>query len=438
MGFDRRTLLGALGAGFGLNTVVGMAAGQTQEGPSGEQPASGLAGRTERIMDELRWFATDYPTAIERFRAASESVLDTVNTQGENVQLTESAVERLDGKIDRPRLDRGWPYDIWWDNGERRWRYVDIDWQRPTDVVTDEKPLSTAEITEIQEATSDFLDTFEAELDPHFYGLAQERAFVTNTMDTIVEFNGHSDTAMVVAGLVRLCQHYQALSSASYVESAFSEAPITNRLAEYLESPVENTSIPLFEVDYRRGRAPGHTAYVYRNSVDEGRRAELNRGEPLATIDGGTSSPDGLRLQDVVRELTVDTGRVDRCYVLVNEWTRPSSSYYTESLPSQSVFVQRYESESRAREVRDELLGRSDIMAAVNVTARLGESGTPLWTPLYFPYRRAPWSGALRQTGRHLLVAGVSRRPFQHRTRGIVGKEWARPMELSWVSSGNE
>jgi hypothetical protein len=438
MGFDRRTLLGALGAGIGLKTVVERATGQTQEGQSGNQTESDLAGRTEQIMDELRWFATDYPTAIEEFRAASESVLNTVSAQGETIQLTESAVERLDGEIDRPRLDRGWPYDIWWDEGERRWRYVDIDWQRPTDELTDETPLSAERISDLRESTADFLDTFESELDPYFYGLAQEQAFATNTLDTIAEFNDHGDIAMVVAGLVRLYQHYQALSTVSYVESAFSETPITNRLAEYLESPIENTTVPLFEVDYRQRGGPGHRAYVYQKSVGEGRRAELNRAEPLETIDGSAGGSGGLRLHDVVGELAVDTGRVDRCYVLVNEWTRPSSSYYTEPLPSQSVFVQRYESEAQARQVREELLSRSDIMAAVNVNVRLGESGTPFWTPIYFPYRQAPWSGALRQTGRHLLVAGVSRRPFQHRTRGIVGEEWARPLELSWVWSMGE
>jgi len=391
-------------------------------------------------MDELAWFANDYSTAIDRFRAASEGVLSTISEQGETVQLTKSTVKRLDGEVDRPRLDRGWPYDIWWEKGKRRWRYVNIDWQRPTNDQIDGAPLSETAVSNLREATTAFLDTFEAELDPHFYGLAQERSFATNTIDTISGFNERDDIAMVVAGLVRLYQHYQALSSVSYIESAFSEAPITNQLAEYLESPVEGRQIPLFEVDYRQSRGAGHRAYVYRNSVADDRQAELNHAKPLKTIDGSTkSSGDSeLSLQEVVRELDVSAGRVDRCYVLVNEWTSPSSSYYTEELPSQSVFVQRYESESVAREARDQLMNRSDIMAAIGVDVRLGEPGTALWTPIYFPYRRAPWSGALRQVGRHLLVAGVSRRPFQHRIQEIIGEEWARPLELSWVWSESE
>ena len=387
---------------------------------------AGLASRTEAVLDELSWFASEYDDAIAAFRGAADDVLTAVSDHGESIQLSDTVVDRLDGDIDQPRLDRGWPYDIWWDEGERRWRYVDIDWQPPTDEVTDETPLSESAVEDLRAETDAFVDTFEAELDPHFPGLAKEESFATDTMDTIAEFNDRGDIAMVVAGLVRLYEHYAALSSPAYVEDSLSNRPIRNRLADYLNSPASTSGTALFEVDYRGG-SDTHSAFVYDSSVGSARRDELNRGEPLATIDGATGGRGGTRLQNVVSELSVATDRVDRCYVLVNEWERPGDSYYSEALTSQPMFVQRYESAAAASDVYDRLLNRSDINRAAT-DVRLGDSDTEPWTGVYFPHQGQPWSGAMRQVGRHLLVAGVARRPLEQRDG-----DWTEPLELAWI-----
>lgn len=463
MGYDRRTVLGLVGAGVGLGT-----AGSTQADWFGSSPtdesdasqraadatttdedvsrqttdgdieatASALSSRTDDVLDELSWFASEYTDAVDAYLTAADTVLGAVSEHGETVQLSDSVVERLDGETDQPRLDRGWPYDIWWEEGERRWRYVDIEWQQPTDEVEDETPLSESSVADLRNVTTAFVETFERELDPHFPGAAAEASFATDTVDTIAEFNDRGDIVMVVAGLVRLYQHYNALSSPTYVDGSLSENPIRNRLAGYLESPVAVDTTALFEVDYRDG-VDSHRAFVYADGVGQARRDELYDGEPLATIDGSTGNSGGTRLQNVVSELSVGTGRLDRCYVLVNEWTRPSSNYYSDELPSQSIFVQRYESETAASDAVGQLLDREDITPAT-VDVELGATDPEAWTPIYFPHEGQPWSGALRRTGRHLLVAGAARRPFQQRDEDIVGEDWTDPLRLSWVWDGSE
>ncbi|WP_324663861.1 hypothetical protein [Haloarcula sediminis] len=451
MGYNRRSVLGLLGASVGLGAVgaarhsspaqsgvadqqrtqsADVVARQADDGEAdtdGDGESSGLAQRTEDVMDELSWFAGEYDDAIGALRDSAESVLAAISDHGGTVQLSDTAVERLDGETDRPRLDRGWPYDIWWDEGERRWRYADVDWQRPTDEVTDETPLSESAVADLRAETGAFADTFVAELRPHFSGLAAEAQFATETMDTIAAFNDRGDIAMVVAGLVRLYEHYEALSSAAYVEESLSDDPIRNRLAGYLDSPGRTATTALFEVDYRGQSGDIHRSFVYDDSVDQSRRDELYDGEPLATIDGSTDDPDGTRLQDAVSELSVSTDRVDRCYALVNEWDRPDDGYYSEELTSQPIFVQRYTSATAASDVYDRLMGRSDI-DRVAVEVALGASDPDAWTPIYFPHEGQPWSAAMRQVGRCLLVAGVARRPFQQRDA-----DWIEPIELAWI-----
>jgi len=443
MGAKRRTVLRVLGLGavFGTTGAAGrellseqdpepapaQQASQSQPAQQTESESTppALATRTTEILDELSWFATEYDDAIRAYRDAAKSVRTTVSEHGETIQLSESDVDRLDGRSDQPRIDEGWPYDIWWDEGERRWRYVDIDWQRPRDEVTDDQPLPDSAITELRSVTNAFIDTLATELDPHFSGIAEERAYAADTINSINRFNDRGDTAMVVAGLVRLSQRYSAIDSAAYVETALSANPIRNRLAGFLQSSISRGSPPLFEVEYRQGRAKPHSAFVYADTVGQARRDELYDGEPLETIDGSTGGVGGLRLQNVVGALKYETNRVDRCFVLVSEWNRPSNGYYSATLPSESVFVQRYTTGAAAGDAQAALFEREDI-ATVPASFPLG--GGDRWTTIRFPFRGEPWHAALRQVGRHIIVAGVARRPFEHRSSG-----WAAPLELSWV-----
>jgi len=449
MGYRRRGLLKLVGGGIALSAAASalehrrrdtasraavddrqasakdVVDQQAAPDDSGAPPAA-LSDRTDAVLDELAWFAGEYDAAVDSLQSAANAALEAVASHGEEIQLSDPVVARLDGQTDQPRLDRGWPYDVWWETGERRWRYVDVDWQQPSDEVTDETPLSSAAVSDLRDRTSAVADTFETELAPHFAGADAEASFATTTMDTIASFNDEGDIAMVVAGLVRLYEHYDALASPSYVERSLSDAPVRNRLADYLRSETGRSRTALFEVEYRRS-SDRHRAFVYDATVDESRREELYRGEPLATIDGSTGATGGRRLQDVVSELSVSADRVDRCYVVVNEWDRPAERYYSAALTSQPLFVQRYDSAAAARDARDGLLDRSDISRAA-VEVQLGAASPDAWTPIYFPHEGQPWSAALRQAGRHLFVVGVARRPFQHRDAS-----WTAPLELAWV-----
>ncbi|WP_324757682.1 hypothetical protein [Haloarcula montana] len=428
----RRSVLRSL-AGLTSAAAVGTGQAAAQETETDEEdPATRLATRTDRIMDGLSWFAEEYPAAISAYREAAADVLDAVREQGESVPLTERDVARLDREIRSPRIDIGWPYDVWWSEDERLWRYVPIDWRRPQPATAGATPLDGDAIQALRSVTTAFADTYERELGEYFRGAERERRFGRSTLDSIERFNERGDAVMVVAGLVRLYRHYEAVASERFVDSTLSRDPIRSALAETFvaDSPEQ---IPLFEIDYRRAgfRDTTHRAVVYSDDIAETRVQELYRAQPVSTIDGAAVANDSVRLQEVTKPLSVDSDRIDRCYVVVNEWTRPAAGYYSSDLPSQPLFVQRYTSAEAAQVARETILSRSGISRAGGVTVRLGGADSEPWTPFYYPYQSELWSGAFRRVGPHLLVAGVARRPFVHRADG-----WEEPLALSWVWDG--
>ncbi len=469
---QRRVFLQALGAGLGLASAGCLARGPTQQAPDGrgnetrqgttqpaettaaqttvsEQPeadaadraanaeeAPQLAATTERIMDEMAWFADEYSNALEAYKEAGDAVTSAVSEVGEMVPLTDQDVRRLDGEIDRPRMDQGWPWDIWWEKGEKRWRRVPIDWQDPSEEQSDERPLAAPAIERLRDETQTFADTFEAEFEPHFTGAKKERRFATDTIDTIATFSERNDTAMVVAGLVRLYQHYQTITGAAYVNANLSDDPIRNRLAEYLAAPgVGNASVPpLFEFEYR-GQST-HAAFAHARSVSDDRAEALYQAEPAMTIDGSARVADGVTLQDAVDALEVSAGRVDRCYLIVSEWKNKGSGYYSAQLPSQTVFVQRYGDVKTAAAAKQRLFERNGVTRAESSSVQIGDGESLPWDSLFFQHDGETWYAAFRRIGRHLVIVGVARRPLEHRGGEDANREWTAPLELSWIRTG--
>lgn len=389
-----------------------------------------LAATTDRIMDELAWFAGEYEGAIDAYREAGQQVVTAVSEVGETVPLTGQDVRRLDGEIDRPRMDRGWPYDVWWDEGEKRWRRTGIDWQDPTED-PETPPLDSGDVDRLRDEVQAFADAFAEQLTPQFTGAQKERQFGVDTLDVIDRYNDLGDTAMVVAGLVRLFEHYETVTGATYVAENLSENPIRNRLAGYLASPlVRETGLsPLFELDYR-GRND-HTAFSHSRSPDVNITEALYEADPVGSIDGATREPGQLRLQDAVEPLSVAANREDRCYCVVTGLQGQSPESYTADLPSQPIFVQRYRDDDSAVEARGQLFARDGV-------ARTGRSGIAFpgndrleWTPIRFQYSGELWYALFRHVGRHLIVAGVGRRPLEH--RGEVTTNWRSLLSLTWL-----
>lgn len=423
----RRSVLQSL-LGVAGTAAVGTGAATAQQTETDTQAAR-LATRTDRIMDGLAWFAREYPAAIAAYQEATADVLDAVRDKGEAVPLTDRDVARLDRELRSPRVDVGWPYDVWWSEDEPLWRYVPIDWRRPRPSAAGTTPLEEGAIQTLRSVTTAFADTYARELGEYFVGAESERRFGQSTIDSIERFSERGDAVMVVAGLTRLYRHYEAMASDRFVDSTFSRDPIRGELAETFlaDSPEQ---VPLVEVDYRRSgfRGATHRAFVYGDGVGQSRRQELYRARPVSTIDGATAETDPVRLQDVVAPLSVESKRLDRCYVVVNEWRRPDTGYYSGQLPSQPLFVQRYIDAEVAQAARERLLSSPGVVRAGGVTVRLGGADSEPWTPFYYRYRGEPWSGVLRRVGRQLIVAGVARRPFVHRVDG-----WDDPLALSWV-----
>lgn len=447
----RRTVLGLLGSALGAGTAGCL--GRAQEAIGSESPNQDsehttaghddeaaaaaqstddedLAEATDRIMDELAWFANDYPVALREYRAAGEDLLDTVREVGESVPLTRGDVDRLDGRVDRPRIDQGWPYDVWWDDDERLWRYVPIEWDDPDPDADREPPIDVSALDRLRDATDAFADTIETEFEPHFLGAKKERRFGHETIDEMERFADRDDAAMVIAGLVRLYRHYETVIGRRYINEHLSNDPIENRLTEFLEAPDHDVGTPpLFEVDYRGQN--GLVAFAHPSTVGTARRNELYRADPVQTIDGSTWRADEIALQDAVDGLSVGDGRVDSCYLVVNRWDRvDTAGYYSERLPSGTIFVQRYGDATASEAATESLLGR-DGVAVVDPETGVGEWNG--WTPIRFRFESEPWYGLLRVAGRHVLAAGIARRPFEHRTQEIIGEDWEIPLELAWI-----
>ncbi|WP_136716190.1 hypothetical protein [Halorientalis salina] len=388
-----------------------------------------LAETTERIMDELDWFASEYQGAIAAFKEAGEEVTSTVNEVAEAVPLTKQDVRRLDGEIDRPRMDQGWPWDIWWEKGDKRWRRFDINWQEPIEDDPEPPLLDSGAIDSLRQKTDAFADTFEEELHPHFSGAGKERQFGASTIDVIEQFNTMGDAAMVVAGLIRLYEHYETVTGSKYVQENLSNDPIRNRLVKYLTASGTgpNPDPPLFELDYRGQYS--HTAFVHARTVGEDRAEALAQTEPVMSINGSTSLSGELQLQSLVKPLTVDDDRVDVCYAIVNMWE--NTVRYSEEFPSQTIFCQRYTNTDAARSATRSLLDRNTVWQSDQIEVQIGGEGGTNWTPIVYSYESEQWYALFKQVGRTTYITGVSRRPFEHRD-----EDWTDPLELSWIRTG--
>ncbi len=436
---SRRTILASLGAGLTTTGCLGRAQDAdtvTQQTGQQTDAVTRLADRTQQVMSELAWFATDYPSALTAYQDTGTAVLTAIQTAGEAVPLTPRDVDRLDGGIDRPRIDQGWPYDyeqrLGWDPDEKLWRYVDIDWQSPDPANSSRRPLPEAARDQIETAIDTFATTFAEVFEPHFTGANRHRLISQDALETIDRFVARSDTAMVVAALVRLYRHFQTVLSDRYIERELSNDPIRNQLTEFLQAPsLDDPEFPpLFELDYR-GQAP-HTAFAYSQSVSDTRRRDLLRAEPLATIDGAIPVPTGATLQNVVQSLSVSAGRSDRCYLTISEWIRIDlEGYPVAELPSVPVYLQRYLDARTAERAAQTLFDRPDV-SRLQPTVQLTDDGIQ-WTVITFPYEGVPWYSAYRRAGRHLICLAPAKRPFEHRTEDILGFEWRRPIRLSWL-----
>lgn len=410
--------------------------------------ADRLAERTDRIMDELAWFATDYHRALETYVEAGEQAMAVVREVAETVPLTPEDVRRLDGGFDRPAIDRGWPYDydtaVSWEDDEKLWRYVPIDWRDPDPAAADEPPLSDADLDRLADAAIAFAETFERAWDPHFHGARKEAAFAEEAMEVLERFTDYGDRAMVVAGLLRLYRHYRTMIGPGYVVEHLSNDPIRNRLVEYLGPSHVGSELPaLYEVDYVGRR--DHAAFAHSRSIDDEHVAALNEAEPTSSIDGATFDDTSVTLQDVVSPLEVHRNRVDAAFVVVNFWvpTGDESRYYPAELEAQGIAVQRFEDETSAESASRRIAAEK---GSVVDELTFGDGPDGAWKAFRYEFEGERWYTAVRRVGSHVLIAGPSRRPFEHRPDGIDGRpdvfddetpEWKAPFVLAWIWSGS-
>lgn len=466
MDSHRRHVLGVLGSGLGVGLAGCLSRaeadgsgrpGSVADAGSQQAVASDVAGgdgdsdlarTTDRIMDELAWFATEYTDAIRAYRAAGEDVLEVVREVGATVPLTPADVDRLDGEFDRPAIDQGWPYDydtaVSWDEDERLWRYIDVDWPDPDPDAAGEPPLTDEDLERLREVTHAFAETFEAELEPHFHGAKKERAFADEAIEVLERFTEYEDTAMVVAGLLRLYHHYDTLTGAEYVEEHLSSDPIQNRLIEFLTPAGVDTSLPvLYEVAYDGQTSQSHSAFAYGRDIDDSLPRDLKAADPMSSIDGATPDPSPITLSEAVSPLEARDSLVDSAFLLSNLWTPfdRSDRYYPAELEAQGIVVHRYEDEGAAETAFDRI---STDLGTYLGDVSFGSGSTNRWNRIRYGFNGEPWYTAGRRTGRHVLIVAPAKRPFEHRQADINRRpslfddgtaEWKAPLAVSWIWS---
>lgn len=246
MGLTRRRLLATWGVGVssltggctGLNpldpgdgdgeeptdggTTTGTDGERTETGtptPTPTQAAPVGGSETDRVYEELTWFATRYRPAVDRYRSTAERARSLIVTLERQSSVSESDVERLRGLLDR-----------------------------------------------VEELLYE-------ELVPHFDAEPTVRSFNDEHLERIATFRERRDWDGVKRVLGEMEERYRTLTSDRYVEATFPVDPIRGPFARLLTADGATTGTAVLcylpSVDYltRVQADPGE----YRGDIAGGR-----------------------------------------------------------------------------------------------------------------------------------------------------------------------
>lgn len=381
----------------------------TETATATPEPPREFLERTRTVMDEIRWFGTEYERARRQFLLRVKPVQETIAKQRELNTLTESDVAELQSKVER---------------------------------------LSTY---------------VHEELVPHFDVERRlrnpENTFVRNFAAAVEQ----NDTAAQRDALSRLAVFYNRVTTDSYIEQNLSASPIEEPLHADLQAGGEGKM--LFGVSYPPGdnfvtqtfsdefsdrtrdvaRPHTHTFQTGQRVFDHAHTYDAGH----AITDHSNERPDGLLytfsegsvdiLKDTKawRERVADyepkytnvfdatvarEGRVDYAYVMANKFVTKVSS--EEQFGGKPIFVQRFEDEETAVVARETLL--STTLGKEGTTELAGRE----WTKVYYDYDGPNLYANLLQVGEFIIVASVSPKP--HRDRNDK-QQWPTQLKGSWL-----
>ncbi|WP_152040409.1 hypothetical protein [Salinigranum salinum] len=381
----------------------------TETATATPEPPDEFLLRTRQVMDEIRWFGTEYPRAKRNFVLRVKPVRETI----------ESLRER--------------------------------------------NTLAEGDVVELREKTTALATFVSEELAPHFELDGRLRNGENGLVRNFAAAVEQDDSQASQDALGRLAVFYERVTSESYIEHNLSAHPIEEPLHGMLSAggegqtifgvsypPGDNFTTQTFSDEYS-GRGPdevrphshtfptGQTVYDHAHEYDAGHDI----------FDHANERPDGLaytfsqgsvdilkdtkawrerladyqpKYTDVFDGVAVRDGRVDYAYVMANTLVTDRTS--EAQFAGRPIFVQRFEDESGAAAAMNTLL--ETTLSEDGTTSLAGRE----WTKVFYDYDGPNLYGNLYQVGEFLLAASVS--PTPHRERRAED-QWPTPLKQSWL-----
>lgn len=326
------------------NTTTTTTEQPTEEPTTTTVPVPPLGQDTAVIANEIDWFGNAYPATIEHYLSLCDQAIATIQQLRRSSTLTETQLAKL------------------------------------------------------RTATMRAADYFDATLEPHFdvYGPVPEPH-----LEEISTFARRGDIDRAHTELDELLDHFQDVSSGSFVNRELSRNPIHDRLYESLTAP--NPGRVLFGFVQHTS---GFSSWVY----------------PTTPTDFSQYTWNGVNddYRDVFGPTTSPAGRTDLVSLTINR-VPENLRWDKNSMPHVPVLLQRFHSRAAAQAAYSEVVNTSVTVEGQTAFGR----GT--WDEVYYYFDGDIQYAYLLQVGSFVLSMAPSQTPWDERPgieRDIVKRTW--------------
>lgn len=317
-----------------------------------EDEPTRLEGDLNEIIDEVRWFATEYDSAIDTYREEIENAVDAVN-------------ELLDS-------------------------------------LEDSGSLSMDEYEAASDDLSQIADSITAALYPHFddsiFNFSGLNHQYLSDLESYIEF---SDWPAAEQELKDFRSSYQALATGRSISNRYSDSPIDNRLYDWLSGEDDDH---LFEIRFIKedntidsdDDEPGFARYVTDNADRDITHTPFSTSPPRRSL------TEARRWYDPVSS---EHGRESQLHLNIHPIGQGEID--TSETEYDSLYIQRYSDVETAETALDQLLDREDEADVVLNGKR--EFGDETWDQIGYMINGDRKYSYLKQAGVYLVVLEPSR-----------------------------
>ncbi|CAI49957.1 uncharacterized protein NP_3732A [Natronomonas pharaonis DSM 2160] len=346
--------------------------------PTLDEPTRQLVAATDRVLDEIEWFATEYEDAMDAYVSALDRAIETVLQLENTTTITEGDIERLE---------------------------------------------DVAEHVEV---------TIQDELEPHFrlHGRVSRRN--ERAIERVERFGERGDRPAVNDELESLRSFYEGIRGFLFRQRNLSRDPIRNRLVEFLSRDDIGGDIDdiLFEFRYRNGESLSTRAYTEDGQED---RDDPNLlGEPAATPAGSIRWSPTYTFTERFEPMSVPQGRRDELALVVNDWEDYDGTpvgVYTDRFHSWPVYIQRYHSPAAA-ETAASLLVDGPVFLEADWAVAIGDIE---WRQARYRLDGDVIYAPFKQFGPYIITLAPSRTSIEDREGRDDDEPWTVPLDHTWL-----